>query len=556
MLQTLHVKNLALVDETEVEFGPGLNILTGETGAGKSLILGSVNLALGGRFDKDMLRKGADTALVELIFTETEAAREKLLEMDIEPDPEGCILLSRKLQTTKSSCKINGETVTAKQMKELGELLLDIHGQHEHQSLLKKTKHREFLDAYAGEELLAPLEACSLAYAKVRELEKELSKETLDDKEKARELALAEFEWKEIEDANLKIGEDETLEADYLRMVHAQKIMEELARTYSYTGSQRESGASDCISIGVRALESVSGFDEKIENLYQQLLQIDSLLSDFNSDLSRYMSSLEFEEETFRETEDRLNTINRLKEKYGNTIEEILAYAENKRAYVEKMQNYDAYIEEKKKELALAQEKLGQCSEAISDIRRKTALVFEKELTKILLDLNFLSVDFKVQMEPLEKITSFGGDDVEFMISLNPGESRKPLSQVVSGGELSRIMLAIKTMLAGMDDIETLIFDEIDAGISGRTAWKVSERLHIAAKKHQVICITHLPQIAAMADTHFVIEKSANEDVTTSSIKRLNEDGEIRELARLLGSDDYTEAALENAKALKKQARG
>jgi len=555
MLQSLHVKNLALLEETEVEFGRGLNILTGETGAGKSLLLGSINLALGGKFEKEMLRKGAESALVELIFTEEdERIREKLLSFDLEPEADGTIIISRKLQVGRSVCRINGETVTAKQVKELAELLLDIHGQHEHQSLLHKKKHMEILDAYCGD-AYGPIAAqVEEAYKKCKELRKKLEEATLDEESKAKEQALAEFEWQEIEAAHLVTGEDEDLEQRYRVMVNSKKITESLSESYRYTGSDFENGAGGALSRALRALRSVTMYDCRLEELEGQLSEIDNLLADYNRDLADYMSGCEFDGEDFSTVEERLNTLNHLKDKYGKTIEDVLAYGEERQKLLERLGDYDAYIAQLQAELAEAEQSLQNACEKLSGLRKENALILQEQLRQALVHLNFLTVEFEIAVRPEQMITAKGYDDVEFLISTNPGESLKALSQVASGGELSRIMLAIKTVLAGKDSIDTLIFDEIDAGISGKTAWRVSEQLSRVAGGHQVICITHLPQIAAMADCHFVIEKSSTEDSTITDIRKLDEDDTLGELARLLGSDELTEAALANAREMRNQA--
>ena len=549
MLHSLRVKNLALIRETEVEFGEGLNILTGETGAGKSLLIGSVNLALGGKFEKDMLRRGEENGLVELVFDcEEERLAEKLKSMDLEPSEDGTVILSRKLSSGKSICRINGETVTAKQVKELSELLIDIHGQHEHQSLLNKKKHMEILDAYAGAEFAECAGRVAALYHECTALEKKITEETLDDTSRSREQSLAEFEQKEIADASLQPGEDEELEQAYRKMSNSRKIAESLAESYQLSGNDAEDGAGNSLSRALRALRSVTMYDPALEQMEEQLAEVENLLSDYNHDVSEYMSDLEFDEEDFRSTEDRLNTINHLKGKYGNTIEEILRYKEEKEAYLEKLVDYDAYMQK----LAL----LKKACEELSEIRRKNAAVLTQKLKDALIGLNFLTVEFDIAVRPGQAITTKGYDDVEFLISTNPGESLKPLNQVASGGELSRVMLAIKTVLAGKDAIDTLIFDEIDTGISGRTAWKVAEQLSILAGAHQVICITHLPQIAAMADVHFIIEKSSTDDMTITDIHKVAEEESLAELARLLGSDALTEAALSNAKEMKEQANG
>ena len=468
MLRSLRVKNLALIRETEVEFGEGLNILTGETGAGKSLLIGSVNLALGGKFEKDMLRRGEENGLVELVFDcEEERLAEKLKSMDLEPSEDGTVILSRKLSSGKSICRINGETVTAKQVKELSELLIDIHGQHEHQSLLNKKKHMEILDAYAGAEFAECAGRVAALYHECTALEKKITEETLDDTSRSREQSLAEFEQKEIADASLQPGEDEELEQAYRKMSNSRKIAESLAESYQLSGNDAEDGAGNSLSRALRALRSVTMYDPALEQMEEQLAELESLLSDYNHDVSEYMSDLEFDEEDFRSTEDRLNTINHLKGKYGNTIEEILRYKEEKEAYLEKLADYDAYMQKLNAEWEEKQALLKKACEELSEIRRKNAAVLTQKLKDALIGLNFLTVEFDIAVRPGQAITTKGYDDVEFLISTNPGESLKPLNQVASGGELSRVMLAIKTVLAGKDAIDTLIFDEIDTGISG-----------------------------------------------------------------------------------------
>lgn len=555
MLQSLHVKNLALMEETEVEFGQGLNILTGETGAGKSLLIGSVNLALGAKFEKDMLRKGAENALVELVFqTDSRKVASKMRDMDLEPEEDGTIIISRKMQPGKSVCKINGETVTARQIKELAEVLIDIHGQHEHQSLLHKKKHLEILDSFCGEELEESLASVAKMFAECRKIRENIAEEAMDEEQKAKEQALAEFEYREIEEAKLIPGEDEELEQQYRRMTNSKKITENLGESYHYTGNDSEGGAGSALSRALRAIRSVTMYDERLEQLEQQLSEVDSLLSDYNRDVADYLDDCEFDEEDFRKVEDRLNTINHLKGKYGKRIEDILAYGESRQQLLTKLADYEAYMQKLQKELEVCEEKLRKACEQVSEIRSRNAKILEMKLKDALIHLNFLTVEFEVAVRSGQQITSKGFDDVEFLISTNPGESLKPLSQVASGGELSRVMLAIKTVLAGRDDIDTLIFDEIDAGISGKTAWKVSEQLDLVGASHQVICITHLPQIAAMADVHFVIEKSSQEDNTITDIRKMDEEESLAELARLLGSDSLTEAALSNAKEMRGQA--
>lgn len=555
MLISLHVKNLALIQETEVNFAEGLNILSGETGAGKSIIIGSINLALGARADKDMIRNGAEYALVELVFQVTDQELlEQIHELEIPVEEDGIIIIQRKIQPNRSICKIGGETATTRQLKELSELLIDIHGQHEHQSLLNKKKHMEILDAYAGAEFAECAENVAALYHECAALEKKIAEETLDDASRGREQSLAEFEQREIADAGLQPGEDEELEQAYRKMTNSRKIAESLAESYRLSGGDAEDGAGNSLSRALRALRSVTMYDPALEQMEEQLAEVESLLADYNHDVSEYMSDLEFDEADFGSTEERLNTINHLKGKYGNSIEEILKYKEEKEAYLEKLADYDAYMQKLHTEWEEKQTLLTKACEELSKIRQKNAAALTQKLKAALINLNFLTVEFDIAVRPGQTITAKGYDDVEFLISTNPGESLKPLSQVASGGELSRIMLAIKTVLAGRDEIDTLIFDEIDTGISGRTAWKVAEQLSVLSGAHQVICITHLPQIAAMADVHFVIEKSSTDDMTITDIRKVADKESLAELARLLGSDALTEAALSNAKEMKEQA--
>ncbi len=450
MLTSLHVKNLALMEETEVEFGPGLNILTGETGAGKSLLIGSVTLALGGKFEREMLRKGAESALVELAFTGDERVREKLAELELEPSEDDSVIISRRLSVGKNVYRVNGETVTAKQVRELAELLIDIHGQHEHQSLLHRKKHMEILDAYCGGKLQKEAKTVAALYKECRDLEKALEEEAMDEEAKAKEQALARFELQEIQQAQLVPGEDEELEQHYRIMVNSKRITENLSESYQYTGNDSENGAGSALSRALRALRSVAGLDGRLEELEGELTEIDNLLADYNRDLAQYMADCEFDDADFAAVEERLNLLNRLKEKYGNTIEAVIAYGEERQKLLDKLCDYDAYMEQLNEQLRETKERLQDACGRLSGIRRKNAAVLTKQLKEALLHLNFAAVEFEIAVEQSKTVTAKGYDDVEFLISTNPGESLKPLSQVASGGELSRIMLAIKTVLAGM----------------------------------------------------------------------------------------------------------
>ncbi|MCR5656686.1 MAG: DNA repair protein RecN [Butyrivibrio sp.] len=561
MLYSLNVKNLALINEQEIEFENGLNIMSGETGAGKSVIIGSVNLALGGKADSGMIRTGAEYALIELTFgIKKKEQLEKLKELDIPVEEDGTLVLQRKIMESRSVCKANGETVSAKQLRDLSNVLINIHGQNDHQELLHKKKHLEILDDFAGSELFSLKEKCGVSYGEYREIQKELSESDIDERERERQQDLAKFEYDEITSAEITLGEDEELEAKYRRMVNSRKIAEAAGIAAEITGAgESDENAADAIGRAVRELSSVSGYDDKIAELLDQLSDIDNLLSDFRHSLSSYMDELEFDPEDFNETEERLNTLNHLKDKYGGTLDKVLGYCEEKEEEIKKLEDYAAYRndllanEKKKKE-----EVLDICKQ-ISDLRKKSAKALAAQLIKALQDLNFIDVRFEIAVNSdEEKISAGGYDDVEFMISTNPGEALRPLDQVASGGELSRIMLAIKTVVAGKDDIDSLIFDEIDAGISGHTAWKVSEKLGALAKDHQIICITHLPQIASMADVHYEIRKETTDEDgkerTVTRISKLSDNDRAGELARMLGGAEITDAVLENAKEMMKQA--
>lgn len=554
MLLNLHVKNLALIEESEVTFGSGLNILSGETGAGKSIIIGSVNLALGGKVSKSMLRENAEFALVELIFSVEHKVQEAALrELEVYPE-DGEIIMSRKIYASgRSVCRINSETVSQALMRKVASLLIDIHGQHEHESLLAKRNHMKYLDAYAKRELEAPKAELTKEYEHYTEIRKKLEEASLDAEQQAREISFLQYEIEEIENADLRIGEDEELEEDYRRMSHGRKIMESAAECQELC-SEGSDNASDQIGRAVRALHAVSQFDESFAAFSEQLEEIESLFSDFNRDLAGYVSELDFSEEAFQSVEERLNLINHLKAKYGKTIERILQEKQTKEEKLDQLQHYEEYRSELEGTLRNSEATLQHCCETVTDIRKKYAKELSDQTRQALLDLNFLDVQFEMEFGRLDHYTANGWDETRFMISTNPGEPLKPLDAVASGGELSRIMLALKTVLAENDEIETLIFDEIDSGISGRTAQMVAEKIKLTGKNHQIICITHLPQIAAMADHHFLIEKTSSADVTISNIRSLDREESIQELARMLGGVKITDAVLTNAKEMKEMA--
>lgn len=554
MFTYLHVKNLALIEEAEVEFGEGLNILTGETGAGKSVIIGSVNLALGAKVPKDIIRRNAEYAVVELVFEVESSEQIKALQsLDI-PMEEKQVVITRRLTGQRSVCKVNGEVVPVAVLQKIREILIDIHGQHEHQSLTHKKKHLQLLDEFGCEKLKAPKDKMRLAYKKYKECCKNLLEFESNDENREREIAFLQYEINEIENSNLSPGEDEKLESSYKKMVHGKKIAEACMLVHNLTGYETEGCAGETIGKAVRELSAVAGYDERLEELYEQIRDVEGILNDFNRQITDYASDLEFSQEDFIKTEERLNTVNHLKSKYGASIEAVLEYAGRQQEKLNQLIDYEENIRRMKKEQQVAEQELKTISEEVSKIRKELAKELAAQIRISLHDLNFADVRFEMEVRPLSEYQENGMDEAEFMISTNPGEPLKPLGMVASGGELSRIMLAIKTVMATKDDVDTLIFDEIDTGISGRTAQKVSEKLSIIGKNRQIICITHLPQIAAMADVHFSIEKNVKMDETLTTIHKLSEEEQIQELARILGGAKITETVIQSAREMKELA--
>lgn len=553
MLLHLHVKNLALIRETEIDFSEGLNILTGETGAGKSILIGSMTMALGGKVPKEMIREDADYALAELVFSVDQPKLiRKLEELDI-PLEDGELVLSRKISGNRSICRLNGVTVSTAVLKEISSLLIDIHGQHEHQSLLQKKKHLEILDAYGHEELSPLLGQLSESWQECRKWKEELEQSGEDADARVREQSLLEFEIQEIEEADLKDGEDALLEQSYRKMVNGKKIMEALTVVQALCAGEDVS-ASEQTGRACRELSGVLRYDEELEPLNSQLQEIDSQLQDFVREMDDYMEGLEFSEQEFRETEERLNLINHLKAKYGQAIEEIRAYQEEKQKRLDMLVNYEQYREKLQKAYEEASRRMEALCREAHEIRVREAEKLAGLMRRQLGELNFLDVQFEIRVQETDVPTAAGFDDVEFLISTNPGEPMKPLGKIASGGELSRVMLAIKTVMADQDEIHTVIFDEIDAGISGRTAQKVSEKLALIGRSRQVICITHLAQLASMADSHYCIEKQAVDGSTQTRIRKLSQEEITEELARILGGARITDAVRWNAMEMKRLA--
>lgn len=553
MLHSIHVKNMAVIREEEILFSEGLNILTGETGAGKSILLGSVNLALGAKADKNLIRSGSEQALAELEFSvEEPEILDTLKKLDIYPE-DGAVTLSRKIMPSKSVSRVNGETVSTAILGETASVLLDIHGQQDSLVLLKSRNQRELLDMFGGKELAAHKASVRELYNVYYEKTKELENSSMDASSRARTMDLLQHEIHEIESASLKEGEDEQLENEYRRLEHGQKIAESVSAVKEYLSGDR--CITDLVQAALRELSGVTRYDAELESVYEQLTDAASILQDTEYTVERYLDDFEYDPMRLDEIRERLDLINRLKSKYGNSVENISFYYREQLHELEKLEHYERFLEELEKEREDSLQALLKEAKVLSGLRKEASAAFSEEVIQHMQDLNFASVRFEVHLNSKTEVNADGLEDIEFYVSLNPGESIRPLAQTASGGELSRIMLAIKTVLADRDDIPTLIFDEIDTGISGRTAAKVAEKLKEIAANRQVICITHLPQIAAAADSHFIIEKSVQDGHSETHIRHAKEEETITELARMLGGDVITDTTWHNAKELRELSR-
>lgn len=539
MLLELHVKDIALIQDITVSFGPGLNILTGETGAGKSVLIGSVLLALGGKAKNDLIRRGAESGYVELVFEVKDAEKkQRLLDLGFETEDD-LLIISRKLSAQRSISRVNGETVTLGRLREAAELLMDLYGQNEHQTLLNPARHLQILDDYLGVRAAEPKAAVRKAYQAWQEAVRRMDAFQLDEQERLRELEFAAFEVNEIEAAAISPGEEEELAKTYRKMRHAKTVVEALGTAY-------EALEELPLPAAISAVEEALNYDEDVKPIYDELCDADSILEEARRGLQSYAEGLDLDEQRFQEVEERLDLIRSLEAKYGKTAEEIEAYRAARAARIEELSAYDANRQKAEADRALREKELQAACAALTKIRAAGAKELAEAIRAELLALNFKSVQMELRLT--ERAPSENGADAaEFYAALNPGETKKPLAEVASGGELSRVMLAVKTVLAETDKIPTLIFDEIDTGISGRTAQQVSEKLCLIAGTHQVICITHLPQIAAMADQHYVIQKREENGRNVTSIEPLSEAERLSELARLLGGVEITDAVRQNA---------
>ena len=553
MLRSVNIKNLALIREAEIDFKKGLNILTGETGAGKSIIIGAINTGLGDKANKSMLRSDAESGGVELLFTNVkESVLNLLKDNDIDTE-EGNVIIQRKITSDSSTTKVNGSNVTLSLLKEITSELIDVHGQHDNQSLIDSNKHIDLLDFYGADEISEIKGDLKAEHANYRNLRLNYKNYDKTEEELNKEIEFFKHEISEISAAGLKEGEDKVVEEDFKRLSNAERVVNLLNKALMALEGSDESILNKFSEVSLNVNEAVK-LDERLESIKSSMMDVESLSNDLTHDLRSYIDDNGFKPEQYVAARERLDEINHLKSKYGNSVEEILSY---KNGLEEKIKSYETYFEKKRSLENKIHEsgiKLNEISKVLSEARIKVASELEPLVIKNLKELNFLDCKFKINFEKLDRITENGFDKIEFLISTNPGEPLMRLSKIASGGEISRIMLAIKAAFAQKDEIETLIFDEIDTGISGKTAQMVGKKLYDISKCHQIICISHLPQIAAMADTHFHIHKEVEGGNTISGVVELNDDQMIKEIAKLVGGEQVSFSALENARDLKGNA--
>ena len=549
MLDRLLVKDLALIEKSVVEFSGGLNVLTGETGAGKSILLGSIQLALGQKANKDLIRHGKEQAIVELDFSLTveEVRRIQALEEDLELEEER-LLIRRKISEKKSDIRVNDLGLTLAKLREITGGLLDLHGQHEHQSLLREGSHLEIIDGFRKKQGGKLLEEVAEAYHLLQEKKKALQKFSLKEEERTRELDFLDFEIQELADANLSEGEEAELTKEF-------SLYENMDRLKSLLLSAKESLEEMDFHRPIQAVEEAKDFDESLKGLSDSLYDLEAVGEDCLRSLDHYLDHAEVDEEKLFTLGERLEQIRRVMMKHGGTEAKALAALAKKEERRTFLLDYEKDEEKAKKAIVEQEKLLREKALFLSKERQEDAKVLAKQIQGEMQEMGFLDTKFEFHFQEKKEPTEKGLDEVEAYVSLNPGEPLRPLREVGSGGELSRIMLSIKTVLADTEGVSTLIFDEIDSGISGRTAEKVGEKLQKIAKNHQVILITHLPQIAAKADHHFLIEKTVENGVTHTGIHPLEEKESIEELARLLGGDEISEASLENARELKAKSK-
>lgn len=552
MLEHLHIRNVALIKESEISFGDGLNILTGETGAGKSMIIDSLQFALGGRAGKDFLRHGEKQAAVEALFSvQSQALTEKLAENGIAPEEDGTLLITRTLsEAGKSVCRINGSTVTVGMLKEIAEDMIDIYGQHEHQSLLNPVKHIRLLDRFCGAGFGEAMEEYKNSRQRLKDLEKQLAILIGDESQREQRMDMLLFQKEEIEAAELQEGEEDALLEQKKRLSSMERLIRLTGEsiTLLYDGDDRAPSACDQLGDALAKLQEAAEYDAALSPLADALADGYAAVEDCARELKREAEKQEADPEELERIEERLQLFYKLKRKYGGSIEAVLEFYEKAVQELEFLSNSSEKAAELSAEKAEEEKRLSALAETLTARRRATAEQVEEQIETALHDMEMKHARFHIQIEEKADWGADGKDKVEFLISANAGEPLKPLAKIASGGEMSRVMLALKTVLVDADEIGTFIFDEIDTGVSGRTARKVGEKMRFLGGKRQLLCITHLPQIAAMADNHFLIEKESDAGETVTRVTALDEEGAVREVARLM--NDVTETTLAAAREL------
>jgi DNA repair protein RecN (Recombination protein N) len=553
MLVDLRIKNYALIEELEINFKEGLNVMTGETGAGKSIIIGALEILLGDRAFTELIRKGEETAYIEAVFEpeEIEKINQYLEEAGIETDPHS-VLLSRELrQNGRNRNRINGQLATASMIKDISKYLVDIHGQHEHQLLLDPGSHLQILDDFVAFEEYGLREKVAELYSKLKEIDKKLNSIEIDEAEKARQIDLLEFQIDEIEKAKLVDNEIEELDREYKVLTNMEDIYATVGTIFNGLSNDdyETPGVVDMLARFMKELEELKDYDKDLEKFYNIISDAYYQLEDLSFQLRDYHENLEFDQDRLDKIEKRIGIITGLQRKYGQTIKEILEYQSRMQEELEQLLSLDKYMEELAEQKERFTAEYYEVAERLSKIRQTRARELENLIARELEDLAMKNTVFEIDFK--EKEPGIDGiDRVEFMISTNPGEDLKPLSRIASGGEISRIMLALKTIIAHIDQVDTLIFDEVDSGVGGKTAQMMAEKLALISKKRQVICITHLPQIASMADNHFYISKVVQKDHTVTRIDNLDEEGKKAELARMLGGVELTDTTLKHAQEM------
>lgn len=552
MLEHLHIRNVALIKESEISFGDGLNILTGETGAGKSMIIDSLQFALGGRAGKDFLRHGEKQAAVEALFSvQSQALTEKLAENGIAPEEDGTLLITRTLsEAGKSVCRINGSTVTVGMLKEIAEDMIDIYGQHEHQSLLNPVKHIRLLDRFCGAGFGEAMEEYKNSRQRLKDLEKQLTILIGDESQREQRMDMLLFQKEEIEAAELREGEEDALLEQKKRLSSMERLIRLTGEsiTLLYDGDDRAPSACDRLGDALAKLQEAAEYDAALSPLADALADGYAAVEDCARELKREAEKQEADPEELERIEERLQLFYKLKRKYGGSIEAVLEFYEKAVQELDFLSNSSEKAAELSAKKAEEEKRLSALAETLTARRRATAEQVEEQIETALHDMEMKHARFHIQIEEKADWGADGKDKVEFLISANAGEPLKPLAKIASGGEMSRVMLALKTVLVDADEIGTFIFDEIDTGVSGRTARRVGEKMRFLGGKRQLLCITHLPQIAAMADNHFLIEKESDAGETVTRVTALDEEGAVREVARLM--NDVTETTLAAAREL------